>query len=123
ARQDAGGNRRATQRRYKRGPERACGENHPCDFRPAAQDDDPLGIRRHDSRRLRENEGLHPRYGARNGMTPRLLIGVSGAGVVTPADPNPDIETRFRMVRESGVFDYYDRTPPPAEIDLWKRAS
>lgn len=55
--------------------------------------------------------------------TPELLIGISGAGVVTPSSPNPDIFQRFKLVKESGEFDYYDRTPPPAEIDQWKAAS
>ena len=35
----------------------------------------------------------------------------------------PDIDTRFRMVREAGVFDYVDKTPDPHEIEAFARAS
>ena len=28
----------------------------------------------------------------------------------------PDINTRFRMVRDAGVFDYVDKTPAPDEV-------
>src|SRR3546814_1589969 len=33
------------------------------------------------------------------------------------------VDTRFRMVRESGVFDYVDKTPDPDQIDEFARAS
>jgi hypothetical protein len=54
---------------------------------------------------------------------PALLFGITGNSVVhTDADVF-DLDTRFRMVVEAGVFDYYERTPPPAEIDAHLRAS
>ena len=52
-----------------------------------------------------------------------LPIGVVGSGVVHAYDAAIDIETRFRMVREAGVFDYYDRTPLPGELDAYLRGS
>ncbi len=54
---------------------------------------------------------------------PELLIGVVGTGVMHRDGDNPDLDTRFRMVREAGVFDYYDRTPPTGELDLYRAAS
>ena len=54
---------------------------------------------------------------------PSLLIGITGNSVVhTDADVF-DLDTRFRMVVEAGVFDYYERTPPPGELDAHLRAS
>ena len=51
-----------------------------------------------------------------------LPIGIVGIGV-THSDPNEfDVDTRFRMVKECGAFDYYERSPPPGEIDLYLRA-
>lgn len=51
------------------------------------------------------------------------MIGITGNSVVhTDADAF-DLETRFRMVSEAGVFDYYERTPPPHELDLHLRMS
>lgn len=48
------------------------------------------------------------------------LIGIAEAGV-THTTPNEfDLDTRFRMVREAGVFDYYDKTPPPGEAELYR---
>jgi len=45
-----------------------------------------------------------------------LKIGITEAGVMhTDADVPFDLETRFRMVSESGVYDYYDKTPPLEE--------
>src|SRR3954470_2811801 len=52
-----------------------------------------------------------------------LLFGIVGTGVLHRDTDNPDDETRFAMVRDAGVFDYYDRTPPPAELDAYRRAS
>ena len=46
-------------------------------------------------------------------MGKELLIGVTESGVIhTDADPLFDLETKFRMVKESGVYDYFDKTPP-----------
>jgi hypothetical protein len=54
---------------------------------------------------------------------PQLLIGIAGTGVVHTDADNFDVRTRFRMVKESGVFDYYDKTPPTGELDIYLRAS
>jgi hypothetical protein len=51
-------------------------------------------------------------------MSNELLFGIQTNGIKhTHADPMPDIDTRFRMVKEAGVFDYVDKTPAPEEID------
>lgn len=47
---------------------------------------------------------------------PPPLIGVSASGIVHSDKDNFDVLTRFRMVKEAGVFDYIEKTPPPAEI-------
>jgi hypothetical protein len=52
-----------------------------------------------------------------------LLIGITGNSVVHTDADLFDLETRFRMVREAGVFDYYERSPPPGELDAHLRAS
>ncbi len=52
-----------------------------------------------------------------------LPIGCTGSGALH-ADTEPfDVEKRFRMVKESGAFDYFDRTPLPGELDLYKKCS
>jgi hypothetical protein len=51
-----------------------------------------------------------------------LLIGVSGVGVMHTDPSEFDIDARFRMVKEAGVFDYLDRTPPPADVLQYRRA-
>lgn len=57
-------------------------------------------------------------------MASELLFGIQTNGIKhTHADPMPDIDTRFRMVKEAGVFDYVDKTPEPHEIDDFARAS
>jgi hypothetical protein len=52
-----------------------------------------------------------------------LPIGCAGNGVVHSDREAVDIDTRFRMVKEAGVFDYYDKSPPMGEIDLYLAAS
>jgi hypothetical protein len=52
-----------------------------------------------------------------------LPVGVSMSGVVHTDRDVFDIDTRFRMAREAGVFDFVSRTPPPGEIDTYLRAS
>ena len=52
-----------------------------------------------------------------------LLIGIAEAGVMN-ADPGEfDVDTRFRMVKDAGVFDYYDKTPPVQELHIYRRAA
>ncbi|MDE0811023.1 MAG: hypothetical protein OSB69_17115, partial [Alphaproteobacteria bacterium] len=51
-------------------------------------------------------------------MAKELQIGIQTNGVKhSYADPMPDIDTRFRMIKESGAFDYVDKTPALDEID------
>jgi hypothetical protein len=52
-----------------------------------------------------------------------LLIGIQEAGIMHTKWNEFDIDTRFRMVKESGVFDYYDKTPSPVDWSYFKRAS
>lgn len=56
-------------------------------------------------------------------MTRRLFIGMTGNSVVNTDADDFDVDTRFRMVKEAGVFDYYDKTPPPGELELYQKAS
>ena len=45
-------------------------------------------------------------------MTNELLFGIAESGVMnTDADPPIPLETKFQMVKESGVYDYFDKTP------------
>jgi hypothetical protein len=56
-------------------------------------------------------------------MAKELLIGIAEAGVMH-TEPNAfDVDTRFRMVKEAGVFDYLDKTPPVQELHLYHQAS
>jgi hypothetical protein len=51
-------------------------------------------------------------------MANDLLFGIQTNGIKhTHADPMPDVDTRFAMVREAGVFDYVDKTPDPDQIE------
>ena len=53
-----------------------------------------------------------------------LPIGIQTNGIKhRHADPMPDIDTRFRMVKEAGVFDYVDKTPDPDQVEQFERAS
>jgi hypothetical protein len=56
-------------------------------------------------------------------MASDIKIGISGAGVIHTDAENPDVDTRFRRVKESGAFDYLDRTPPAGETELYIKAS
>ncbi len=55
--------------------------------------------------------------------TRELPIGCAGNGVLHTDQHQPDVDTRFRMVKEAGVFDYYDKSPPMGEVDVYLRAS
>ncbi len=55
-------------------------------------------------------------------MAQDLLIGISGGGVVHTDRDAPDVDTIFRMVKEAGVFDYVERSPPPLQVDEFRRA-
>lgn len=52
----------------------------------------------------------------------QLLIGITGNAVVNSDRDNFDVDTRFRMAKEAG-FDYYDKTPPTGELEIYQRAS
>jgi len=53
-----------------------------------------------------------------------LLFGIQTNGIKhAHRDAMPDVETRFQMVRDAGVFDYVDKTPEPEEVDEFMRAS
>lgn len=55
-------------------------------------------------------------------MTKELLIGVNESGVMhTDADLPIDLETKFRMAKESGVYDYFDKTPPADQVNEYAR--
>jgi hypothetical protein len=57
-------------------------------------------------------------------MTDDLQFGIQTNGIKhRHADPMPDIDTRFRMVREAQVFDYVDKTPAPDEVEQFLKAS
>ena len=56
-------------------------------------------------------------------MARDLPIGCAGNGVVHNDRETPDIDTRFRMVKEAGVFDYFDKSPLMGEVDLYRAAS
>jgi hypothetical protein len=56
-------------------------------------------------------------------MANELLFGIQTNGIKhTHDDPMPDIDTRFAMVRDAGVFDYVDKTPDPDQIDEFRAA-
>ena len=50
-------------------------------------------------------------------MTNELLFGIQTNGIKhSHADPMPDVDTRFQMVRDAGMFDYVDKTPDADQI-------
>jgi len=49
-------------------------------------------------------------------MTKDLLIGITEASVMHANPSEFDIDTRFKMVKDAGVFDYYDKTPPVQDL-------
>ncbi len=55
-------------------------------------------------------------------MAKELLIGIAEAGIMDTVPGEFDLDTRFRMVKEAGVFDYYDKTPPVQDLHLYKAA-
>jgi hypothetical protein len=56
--------------------------------------------------------------------TMTLPIGITENGVLhTDSEPLFELETIFRMVRESGVFDYIDKTPPAGLVPEYLRLS
>ncbi|NQV99004.1 MAG: hypothetical protein HQ483_04860 [Rhodospirillales bacterium] len=50
-------------------------------------------------------------------MARQLLIGITEKGVChTKGEDEFDMDTRFRMVSEAGVYDYMDKTPPRLDL-------
>ena len=57
-------------------------------------------------------------------MTNQLKFGIQTNGIKhTHFDPMPSINERFFMVKETGIFDYVDKTPEAHEIEDFKLAS
>lgn len=57
-------------------------------------------------------------------MAGALLIGVNESGVMESDTDEPyDLETKFRMARDSGVYDYFDKTPPADQVNLYAKLS
>ena len=53
-----------------------------------------------------------------------LPIGITESGVIHTSEDEPfDLDTKFRMVKESGVYDYFDKTPPADQADKYIRCS
>ncbi len=53
-----------------------------------------------------------------------LPIGITESGVIHTSDDEPfDLDTKFRMVKESGVYDYIDKTPPADQEAEYIRCS
>src|SRR5215203_1843376 len=55
-------------------------------------------------------------------MPKSLMVGITGNAVVHSDRDNFDVDTRFRMAKEAG-FDYYDKTPPTGELEIYQKAS
>ncbi|MCP4306945.1 MAG: hypothetical protein GY788_19115 [bacterium] len=57
-------------------------------------------------------------------MTNELLFGIAEGGIMhTDADEPFDLETKFRMVKEAGVYEYYDKTPPADQAQDYLKLS
>ncbi len=57
-------------------------------------------------------------------MAKDLKVGITASGILhASTEPEPDLETKFRMVKKSGVYDYIDKMPPPEDIDDYRRFS
>lgn len=57
-------------------------------------------------------------------MADKLQFGITENGVIhTSADVPLDLDTKFRMVKEAGVYDYFDKTPPADQESAYRAAS
>ena len=57
-------------------------------------------------------------------MTNELKFGIQTNGIKhTHIDQMPSVDDRFRMVKDTGIFDYVDKTPEVNEINDFKLAS
>ena len=60
----------------------------------------------------------------RENMAAELLFGITESGVMhTDADPPIPLETKSQMVKESGIYDYFDKTPAKDLVDEYQRCS
>tara|TARA_B100000315_G_scaffold116112_1_gene106478 strand:+ start:5526 stop:6542 length:1017 start_codon:yes stop_codon:yes gene_type:complete len=57
-------------------------------------------------------------------MNKKLLFGITEKGVIhTDIDPPILLDDKFKMVKESGVYDYLDKTPPVNQVSEYLRCS
>src|SRR4029077_1876431 len=56
-------------------------------------------------------------------VTKELLIGIQESGVMNTDYNEFDTDTKFRLVKEAGVFDYFDKTPTPADGPIFNRVA
>ena len=57
-------------------------------------------------------------------MNRDLKVGITEGGILhTDAEPPYDLDTKFRMVKEAGVYDYFDKTPTASQADEYRRCS
>ena len=57
-------------------------------------------------------------------MGTNILFGITESGVMhKDTDPPFTLETKFKMVKKSGVYDYFDKTPPNEMEDDYLRLS
>ncbi len=57
-------------------------------------------------------------------MAKELKLGITGSSVIhASTGSQPPLEEQFRMVKESGVYDYFDKTPPAEEENEYLRCS
>lgn len=52
----------------------------------------------------------------------KILLGITDVGVMHARSGEFDIDTRFRMAREAGVFDYVDKTPFVLDVPAYHAA-
>jgi hypothetical protein len=56
-------------------------------------------------------------------MNNDLKIGIVASGVANSDPDEFDVDARFRLAKESGAFDYFEKTPAPGELDIYLKAS
>ena len=57
-------------------------------------------------------------------MSKELKLGITGSSVIhASTGKQGPVEEQFRMVKESDVYDYFDKTPPVEEADEYRRCS
>src|SRR3990172_7161849 len=68
----------------------------------------------------RKTHGLHPPEAP---MTKDFLLGCHGRGAQHIPGQPMTIDEKFRLVKESGVFDFFDRLPQPGEEKAYLKAA